>query len=369
MWCDHRYVKYFFLNPEISMSIKYKIKRRSFIRTSAAGIGLGLVSSSFAAGLSDPQQSRRVGIIGLDTSHSTAFTKALNDPAAGTEFLGYRVTAAYPRGSNDIKSSADRIPGYTEEVKKLGVEIVDSIAELLKKVDVVLLETNDGRLHLEQALQVLKAGKRMFIDKPIAASLSDAIAIFDAAGHYKVPVFSSSSLRYIGGAKEIAGGSAGKVLGADVYSPATLEKTHPDLFWYGVHGVETLFTVMGTGCKIVVRNYTENTDLVTGIWEDERIGTFRGIRGGKSDYGGTVFGEKSIATLGKYNGYNPLLIEIVKFFESGNPPVSREETTEIFAFMAAAEESKKLSGAPVLIESMIKEAGQEAAMRLGSGYM
>ncbi len=115
--------------------------------------------------------SRRVGIIGLDTSHATAFTRTLNDPSAGPEFGGYRVTAAYPKGSNDIKSSVDRIPGYTEDVKKLGVEIVDSIQDLLKKTDVILLETNDGRLHLEQAIQVMKAGKRVFIDKPIAASL------------------------------------------------------------------------------------------------------------------------------------------------------------------------------------------------------
>ncbi len=187
---------------------------------------------------------------------------------------------------------------------------------MLKKTDVILLETNDGRLHLEQALKVMKAGKRMFIDKPIAASLSDAIAIFRAAKHYKVPVFSASSLRYIQGAREIAGGSIGKVFGADTYSPATLEKTHPDLFWYGVHGVETLFTVMGTGCKSVSGTFTENIDQVTGIWADNRIGTFRGIRTGKSDYGGTVFGEKGISVLGKYNGYNPLLLEIVKFFQT-----------------------------------------------------
>lgn len=338
------------------MSEKNRIRRRSFISTSAAGVaGLGLFGKSLAARYSD-QQSRRVGIIGLDTSHSVAFTKALNDPAAGPEFGGYKVTAAYPRGSNDIKSSVDRIPGYTDDVKKLGVGIVNSIEELLAAVDVVLLETNDGRLHLEQALQVLKAGKRMFIDKPVAASLADTLSIFEAAKHYNVPVFSSSSLRYIQGAKEIAEGSVGKVLGADTYSPATIEKTHPDLFWYGIHGVETLFTIMGTGCKTVVRAFTENTDLVTGIWSDNRIGTFRGIRTGKSDYGGTVFGEKGITALGKYNGYNPLLIEIVKFFESGIPPVRPEETIEIFAFMAAAEESKKSGGKPVEISGVLKKA-------------
>lgn len=339
------------------MSVRNRIKRRSFIKTAAAGsLGIGLSVKSSAFAKAQDVQKKRVGIIGLDTSHSVAFTQTLNDPSAGPEFGGYKIVAAYPKGSNDIKSSVDRIAGYTEDVKKLGVEITDSIDDLLKKTDVILLETNDGRLHLEQALKVIKSGKRMFIDKPIAASLSDAIAIFNAAENYKVSVFSSSSLRYISGADEIAKGAIGKVLGADTYSPAPLEKTHPDLFWYGVHGVETLFTVMGMGCKSVSGTFTEDSDQVTGIWTENRIGTFRGIRKGKSDYGGIVFGEKGIMTLGKYSGYNPLLIEIIKFFQTGIPPVTPSETIEIFGFMAAAFESKKLNGAPVLLESVIKEA-------------
>jgi len=130
---------------------------------------------------------------------------------------------------------------------------VPSVEDLLTKVDVVMLETNDGRRHLEQARTVLEAGKRMFIDKPLSASLADAMSIFEASRKHVVPVFSSSSLRYITGAREIRGGKIGKVLGADTYSPAPIEKTHPDLFWYGIHGVETLFTVMGTGCRSVVR--------------------------------------------------------------------------------------------------------------------
>ena len=347
------------------MSVKNKIKRRNFIKTSAAAsLGIGLSGKTSAFAKNQDTAKLRIGIIGLDTSHATAFTRALNDPSAGPEFGGYKVTAAYPKGSNDIKSSVDRIPGYTEDVKKLGVEIAGSIEELLGKSDVILLETNDGRLHLEQALKVMKAGKRMFIDKPIAASLSDAIAIFNAAGHYNIPVFSSSSLRYIAGADEIAKGSAGKILGADTYSPATIEKTHPDLFWYGVHGVEALFTVMGTGCKSVSGTFTDETDQVTGLWSDNRIGTFRGIRMGKSDYGGTIFGEKGIISLGRYSGYNPLLIEIIKFFQTGVPPVSPAETIEIFAFMAAAAESKKLNGAQVLLESVLREAEQEAARKM-----
>jgi len=335
--------------------------RRDFIKTAAAGtaaMGLGL--KSVADSNASSQQTGRIGIIGLDTSHSTAFTKALNDPSAGSSLGGFRIVAAYPKGSNDIKSSVDRIPGYTEEVRKMGVEIVGSIEELLGKVDFVLLETNDGRLHLEQAIPVMKAGKRLFIDKPVAASLSDAFAVFMAADYYKIPVFSSSSLRYIEGAKEIVQGSIGKVLGADTYSPATLEKTHPDLFWYGVHGVETLFTVMGTGCQTVTRTATANFDKVVGIWSDGRIGTFRGIRSGRSDYGGTVFGEKGIAVLGKYSGYNPLLEKIVGFFQTGIPPVPSQETLEIFAFMAAADESKLKGGIPVQMEKVMEKARKKA---------
>jgi predicted dehydrogenase len=342
--------------------MKKELNRRDFVRTAAVGgIGLGLtanVTSLF--GSSRVPAGKKAGIIGLDTSHSVAYTKTLNNADAGPEYGGYKVVAAYPKGSNDIKSSVDRIPGYIEEVKKLGVEIVDSIDELLKRVDVVFLETNDGRLHLEQAIPVFKAGKRMFIDKPIAASLTDAVAIFNAADYYKVPVFSSSSLRYISGAIDISGGAIGKVIGADTYSPCTIETTHPDLFWYGIHGVETLFAVMGTGCKSVTRVHTADTDLVTGTWQDGRIGTFRGTRSGKHGYGGTAFGEKGIISLGNFGGYDPLLVKVIEFFDTGIVPVRPEETLEIFAFMQAADESKLKGGASVEVEKVMQEAVKEA---------
>jgi len=347
--------------------MKKNLNRRTFIRSSAlAGMGasLHLNNDSFFALNTPPQLNTRVGIIGVDTSHSIAFTKALNDANANPEFGSYRIVAAYPKGSNDIESSTSRIPANTEELKKYGVRIVDSIEQLLKEVDVVMLETNDGRLHLEQALPVLKAGKRMFIDKPVAASLKDAVAIYVAAAKYKVPVFSASSLRYMRKAQEVLQGKSGRVLGADTYSPATIEKTHPDLFWYGIHGVELLLTVMGKGCKSVVRFHTPDTDVVVGTWADNRIGTFRGTRTGPHSYGGTVFTEKTNEPLGAYEGYNPLLTEIVKFFQSGVSPLKDEETLEIFAFMEAAEESKRTGGRPVTLESVMKKAMKQNFARL-----
>jgi hypothetical protein len=243
---------------------------------------------------------------------------------------------------------------------------VDAIPEMLEMVDVVILTCIDGNKHLEQALPVLKAGKRLFIDKPFAGSLSDAYAIAEAAKHYKVPMFSSSSLRYIDGVKEIAEGGIGDVIGAEAYSPAHIEEHHPDLFWYGVHGVEILFTVMGTGCKSVNRSHTKGTDVVTGIWEDDRIGTYRGIREGKGGYGGTVYGEKSIAVLGKYQGYNPLLEKVTEFFSTGIVPVAADETLEIFAFMQAAEVSKEKGGIPVDMAPLMQKAKTTGIKTLNS---
>ena len=334
-------------------------KRRDFIKTAAVlGVGVGVAKNALGLFSGDDQSLQtgtRVGIIGLDTSHSIAFAKTLNDPNAAKDLGGYKVVAAYPKGSHDIESSVSRIAGYTTEIEKLGVEIVTSIDDLIKKVDVVLLETNDGRLHLEQALPVLKAGKRMFIDKPVAASLADAFSIFIASKKYNVPIFSSSSLRYFENAQDIEQGKLGRIMGADTFSPATLEKTHSDLYWYGIHGVELLFTVMGTGCKNIRRTFNNEIEVVVGEWTDNRIGTFRGIRTGKKDYGGTVFGEKDILTIKPASGYRPLLVKIVQFFQTGIPPVSPQETLEIYTFMEAARVSSRKNGAVISLESVAKK--------------
>ncbi len=226
-------------------------------------------------------------------------------------------------------------------MQQLGLSIVSSIAELLKKVDYVLLETNDGNLHLEQALQVIKAKKPLFIDKPIANSYSDALKIFEAAKKYACPVFSSSSLRYITGLQEL---DRANIVGADLYCPAVTEPSHKDLYWYGIHGVEMLFALMGPDCHAVRTIQEQGTSLYVGEWGDGRIASLRGIREGKDDFGGTVFLKDRIVHLGQFMGYGPLLDKILPFFETGLSPVDEKETLAICAFIDAAQESKLNGG-------------------------
>lgn len=321
---------------------------RSFV------VGAFALSLAAAACAAAPEKTIRAGMIGLDTSHCPAFVKALNDPNAAGDMAGVKVVAAFPGGTRDNPSSWDRVEKFTEQIRGMGVEIVPSIPELLKKVDVVLLESVDGRPHLDQARPVIEAGKPLFIDKPCAASLADVIEIFRLAKEKDVPVFSSSSLRFGTEFRQaLADKNVQPVIGADAYSPCSLEEHHPDLFWYGIHGVEMLYTVMGTGCQQVTRVHTENTDVVVGVWADGRVGTYRGLRDGKRGYGVTIFGPKAINTVSKYEGANAMLVEMCKFFKTGKPPVSPEETIEMFAFMTAADESKLAGGVPVTIESVM----------------
>ena len=309
------------------------------------------------------QTVHRIGIIGLDTSHSTAFTELLNSAGEDPFVRDFEVVAAYPYGSRTIPSSYNRIAGYTEEVKKHGVVICDSIDQLLEMVDFVMIETNDGRLHLEQAAEVFRSGKVCYIDKPVGATLGEALAIYALADRYGVPIFSSSALRFSPENVRLREGAYGAVLGADCYSPHKSEPTHPDFGFYGIHGVETLYTLMGTGCTAVSRMGTPMGDVVTGTWADGRIGTFRALVQGPAIYGGTAYPADGAVPAGGYAGYKVLLDQILTFFQTGVPPVSREETLEIYAFMKASNMSKE-KGRPVTLAEAMKAGRKDAAKLL-----
>lgn len=336
------------------MSDNLSMTRRDALRTGAAALTSFALGGKLAA---QEQKTLRAGMIGLDTSHVTAFAKILSNPKNEGDLAGVKIVAGFP-GGTDIPASKDRVAGFTKTLRETyNVEIVDSIAALLPKVDVVFLESVDGRPHLEQVRPVLKAGKPVFIDKPVAGSLADAIQIYALAKETKTPCFSSSSLRFGPGVQAIRNDpKIGEIIGCDSYGPSPIEPTHPDLFWYGIHGCELLFAIMGAGCETVVRTNTKDTDKVVGTWKGGRVGSFRGIRAGKADYGATVFGKAGVGQAGGSGGYEPLLKEICKFFKTGTAPVSPEETLDLFAFMEAADESKRKGGAPVTIESVMAKA-------------
>jgi hypothetical protein len=303
-------------------------------------VTLGLAAPAGAADL-------RLGIIGTDTSHVTAFAALLNDPASPDHIPGARVVAAFKGGSPDIPESRDRVEGFARDLQaKYGVEMVDTIAELCRRVDAVLLESGDGRIHLAQVREVIAARKPVFIDKPLASTLDDAREIARLAKQAGVPWFTTSSLRY-----SVAGLKKPDLTGVEVWGPGPLEAHHQlDLSWYAIHEVEMLYTLMGTGCEEVTRIQAADTDVVACRWKDGRIGTVRVLRP-YGTYGAVVFRKNGRNQTGEasaiQSSYVPLVRDIVTFFQTGMPPVPNDETLEMFAFMDAAQRSKDAGGAPM----------------------
>ena len=319
---------------------------------------LGCMLVCLNADAQDHAKPMRLGMIGLDTSHVVAFTRILNDASRPDHIPGAKVVAAFKGGSDDVESSYTRVDKFTEQLRtEFGVEIVDSIETLCTKVDAVLLESVDGRPHLEQAKPVIAAGLPLFIDKPMAGSLKDVIEIFSLARKAGVPCFSSSSLRYYPSLVELKSKDIGELKGAISYGPCSLEPHHPDLFWYGVHPTEALFAVMGTGCQSVSRTFSPGTDVVSGLWNNGNTGIVYGLRTGHSAYKVTVFGSKGIEDQQGGGSYVPLVKEIVHFFQTGKPPVSARETVELFAFMQAADISKANGGCSVNVPDLIRSNG------------
>ena len=310
--------------------------------------GLGTLAGFSAQTGSD----LRVGIVGTDTSHVIQFTRILNNSADAEHVAGARIVAAYKSGSADIEASRSRVDGYARQLATTwGVEMVPDIATLCSKVDAVVLESGDGRMHLEQVRPIFAAHKPVFIDKPLAATLEDVREIDRLAKASGTPWFSSSGLRF----GEIAARlKFPDTTGVEVWGPGPFETHHYlELSWYAIHPIEILYTLMGgSGCEEVTRtsggNFETGSEVITGRWKDGRVGSVRTLRP-TGPYGAVVFRPKQAvqSPADVPYSYAPLVREIVKFFQTGKPPVTNQETLEIYAFMDAAQKSKERGGKPV----------------------
>ena len=306
---------------------------KRFFAVTAASLAAFVCAAAFGA-----DGTFKLGIIGATTSHVPAFVKTINNPDGADIFKKFEVTAVYPGGTPDNADSWDRVEGYTQQCVDAGLKVYSTIEEMLPEVDGVLLESVDGRLHLEQVKPVIAAKKPVYIDKPMGGSLKDVLEIFELAEAANVPVFSASSLRYVKAYQEMRNNSPiGEIYGADATSPCSINGKHPSLYWYGIHGVESLFTVMGPDCVSVSRTNTPNADVVVGVWKNKTIGTFRGIRKGAAPYSCTVLWNDYIMRLS----------------------VDKQETINIFAFMTAADMSRKEKGKSVKLEDAIQAAQDE----------
>lgn len=341
----------------------------------SAALSLVLSTSARAA---DPV---KVGLLGMDNYQAVEYVAFFNNPKAEGDLAGLRVVAAYPVTSPDYPKSAELTEQWKKQMLSLyqnpvdpkdkvpPVEIVNSIDELLARCDAVMIWSLDGRMHLAQATAVLKAGKPLFIGRPLASSVEDAVAILKLAAELKVPCWSTSQHRYSPGFIGMRNHpEVGKVLGCDVYGGFDLKAAESDKFIRPLHSLETLYTIMGPGVVKVACTSSPTVESFTATWADGRVGTYRGVKEGAVKYSATVFGDKGVSTAGiyghgvplngvvptndKYMGYGGLAIELAKYFKTREVPVTAAETLEIYSLLQATEESRAKGGAVVELKKL-----------------
>lgn len=306
----------------------------------------------------------RIGIVDFDSSHCVEFTRRINHlEIADDQWVdGGRVVMGCPGTS---LHSPERLPGFTEEMKQMGVPLVATPTEMIGKVDAVMITSVDGSVHWERTRPFIEAGVICFVDKPFTCSIEEAKAMVELARERRVPIFSSSALRYAPEVVEFVAGTkglnspTGAILGATVYGPAPTRERNPGLFHYGIHAIEALFTLMGPQCERltgvreggVTGSDEQGAEVVTALWSGGRIGTVHGIRSGHRAYGFVAFCERAVRHVAveskDFSFYRDLLKQVIRFFETREPPVDPDETLRIMAFIEAARQSAQLGGSPV----------------------
>lgn len=276
----------------------------------------------------------RIGMIGLDTSHSEIFTSLLNDRSATHLVPGGLITHAMPIYSEDLPISFERYPKYRDIVeRRYDVIIVTEVDVLMDNVDAVIIGTVDGRNHLHWFKKVVSYKKPVFIDKPIAMSDREVEQIIELAKRYNTPVMSSSSLRFADSVERLKNLGMEKFESGYFYGPLPMQKAMPGYFWYGVHTIELIVSLLGGNLQVMHREKTERFETLRLLRNGTEELLVRGDYSWHDRFGGILhFGNRTEA-FQLWNDERPyyanLLEEMIGFFQTGETKVPLEETAKI----------------------------------------
>ena len=290
--------------------------------------------------------SLKIGLIGLDTSHVVAFSRLLNEPQNEHHISGGKIVAAFPGGSPDMPVSISRVEGFTNQLRdEFGIEIVDSPRAVAERVDLVFVTAADPRVHPDHLRQILPCRRPTFIDKPFAVSGEDATEMFRMANDAGVPLMSCSSLRYDDGLVAAMKARSTSVGGCDAFGPMSIEKPLPSLFWYGVHTVEVVVSIMGAGCRRLRAINGPAHEVITAEWNDGRVASMRLVREGHSRFGVCVHDDEGSQFIDLSANarpwYAPMLEAIVRTLPKGQSDIDPAQTLDVIRILEAGNQSRE----------------------------
>ena len=291
----------------------------------------------------------RIGIVGLDTSHSIEFTRRIQAPDCPEDqrVAGMKVHTCL-RFETPFQDAAG-LDERTRQMEQWGVKVTEDLEECVSDVDALLVEINDPAYHLEYFRKVLPLGKPFFLDKPLADTMAAATSVLDEGEAAGARFFSASSLRFVPQLSQACEAVASPTM-ASVYGPLGKAPAGSSVVWYGVHAFEMLERALGRGAK-AVHTHPDGLGVVVTVDYEGKRGVVE-LTEGAWIYGGVLRTPSEAApfVVDMDYAYRDLLRKIHLFFTTGTMPVGLEDTAEIMSLLDAAEASLQ-SGKKVEIGS------------------
>ena len=259
----------------------------------------------------------KVGIIGSENSHATAFTEIFN---VKQQYEDVRVVAVYGEDPEASQKISD----------KYGVPIVKP-EDMLPMVDAVMITSRHGGLHYGYAKPFIEAGKPLFVDKPLCCCAKEAKEMLDLAKAKNVPIVGGSSLKvtkdtFLAKAKADEARAKGELFGGLVYAPINLDNPYGGYYFYSAHLMETLIRVFGYDpVAVTAKRYN---DSISGVVEYKDFAVSYCYTAGAYNYGCTIVAKDAdvnvpISLDGAYDA------EVSHFVEMLHTGVSPQTYTEL----------------------------------------
>jgi len=208
----------------------------------------------------------KIGIVGSDNSHAVVFSQIANGVDGENYVPGFKVTHLF--GLDDKRNKEVAEKGKIEN-------IVSDINEMIGKIDIAFIEFRHGGLHLEYAKPFIENKVPVFVDKPIAATTSDARKLIHLAKENQVLLTSFSTLRFTNVVQELK-----KIFEKEdpvflsVLGPGDMQSEYGGLIFYGIHCTEIFNEISGTGVKEVY-SIRKNGNIIATLLHEKLIGTIK----------------------------------------------------------------------------------------------
>ena len=269
---------------------------------------------------------KKIGFIDffLDEWHSNNYPAWIRDNVAAT---GREMEVAYAWAQTSPPGKLDT----TAWCNKYQVQELDSMEELIERSDYLIVFSPDNPERHEELCELpLKSGKPTYVDKTFSPDLASGIRIFDLAEKHGTPMFSCSALRC---ALELAAYPNERVNRSTLQMVATFG---PGVFAnYAVHQFEMSVALLGPGAARVKAFPCGASASLVVEYADGRQSSMLQMPGMPFHLSMQLASGEGVY-VEKCSDIFPRLIEdTLAFFETGKPPVPREETLEIMALIEA----------------------------------